>query len=153
MSAAAKAALVTLLTTTFAGDTAVLVSYGVPGPMPMPDVIAITDTRTDEDGDEESFDLTIVVSCYVGGGDAAQAVATTRAYSLWASVRAAIYAAPTLSGTARVTALANEHRTAETVAFDAHQVPVGRLTEIVGTVTVWSGRLLLGSVRSAHNVP
>jgi hypothetical protein len=154
MSAATvKAGLVTILTSAFATDGNVQVSYGVPGPSPIPDVVAVLDARGDEDGDEETHEFVLVVSCYVGGGDGAQAAATLRAHTLFAAVRTAVVAAPTLSGTCRVAALATRERTAETVAYDDGGAPVGRLTEISAEVTAWSGRPLVGSLSSAHNVP
>jgi cyanophycinase-like exopeptidase len=154
MSAATvKAGLVTVLTSALAADTNVQVSYGTPGPSSVPDVVAVLDVQSDEDGDEETYEFVLVVSCYVGGGDEAQATATLRAHTLFAAARAAIVAAPTLSGTCRVAALSTRERTAETVAYDDGGAPVGRLTEITATVTAWSGRPLVGSVASAHNVP
>lgn len=155
MSAATvKAGLITILTSAFATDTDVQVSYGVPGPSSIADVVAVLDSRTQDDGDEETFAFVLAVSCYVGGGDEAQQTATLRADTLFAAARAAIVAAPTLSATCRVAELATEKRTAETVAYDASsRVPVGRLTEITAEVTAWSGRTLLGSIAGAHNLP
>jgi hypothetical protein len=151
--ATVKAGLVTILTSAFATDSNVQVSYGAPGPSPIPDVVAVLDARSDEDGDEETYEYVLVVSCYVGGGDEAQATATLRAHTLFVAARAAIVAAPTLSSTCRVAAVDTGQRTAETVAYDDGGAPVGRLTEITAAVTAWSGRPLVGSVASAHNVP
>jgi hypothetical protein len=154
MSAATvKAGLVAILTTAFATDTNVQVSYGTPGPSPIPDVVAVLDSRSAEDGDEETYEMVMVVSCYVGGGDEAQATATARAHTLFTAARAAVVAAPTLSATCRVAAVDTEQRTAETVAYDDGGAPIGRLTEITAAVTAWSGRPLVGSLTSAHNVP
>lgn len=153
-AATVKAGLVTVLTAKFAADGNVLVSYGTPGPTAVPDIVAVRDVSARPDGEEETFDIEVVVSCYVGGASAAQSTATARAYSLLADINTALNAAPTLSASCRVAILDFDHRLAETVAYDATgQVAVGRLSEIVASVTAWSGRPLLGDLASAHPVP
>ena len=155
MSAATvEAGLLAVLTTALVADAAVEVVIGPPGPTVMPDVVALTEVRADTDGEEQTFEIDVIVSCYVGGGAEAQATADARAYTLLDTIAAAIYASPTLGGTARQAALGPEHRIAKAVGYDVTgAVPVGRLAEIRATVTAWSARPLLGSLAAAHQVP
>jgi hypothetical protein len=154
-AATVQAGLVSVLATALAGDTAVQVTAGTPGPTVVPDIIAVgRDIQTAQDGEEQTYAVDLIVSCYVGGGAEAQPLATTRAYSLLASCHTAINAAPTLLGSCRVAALDFDHRNAETIAYDATgQTGVGRLAEIQATVMVWAGRPTLGSLLSAHIIP
>lgn len=155
MSAATvKAALRGVLALALAQDTRVLVCLGTPGPTPVPDVVAIMDDRGDRDGDEHTYRIDLVISCYVGGGRAAQEAATARAHEILDAIRDALYADPTLDDSCRVAALDLDHRNGEGVAYDATgKTGIGRLAEIQTEVTVWSGRPILGSVASAHVVP
>ena len=147
-----KAALTAELVAAFAGDTAVQVTSGVPDPSAVPDAVAVLGPiGAGRDGEEETFEYVLVVSCYVGGGQSAQATATTRAYALLDTAHTRINANPTLAGTCRVAAVDVEHRTAETVAYSG-ETPIGRLTEISAAVTAWSGRTLVGSLASAHTI-
>lgn len=154
MSAATvKAGLVGVLESAFAADTEVQVTHGAPGPTTVPDVVAVLDVDARPDGEEEIFEMAVVVSCYVGGGLEAQAAATARAHALLDTAKAAIDAAPTLGATTRTAALDPEVRTGEAVAYDTNQIPIGRLAELRGTVVAWSGRSLIGSVKAAHYLP
>lgn len=153
-AATVKAGLVSVLTTAFASDSNVQVTAGVPDPTSIPDAVAVLGPiSTGRDGEEQTYEFVLVISCYVGGGQSAQAVATARAYSLHATAHTAINTYPTLSSSCRVAAIDVEHRTAETVAYDSSsQAPIGRLTEISATVTAWSGRTLTGSLATAHTI-
>lgn len=147
-------ALAASLAVALAADTAVAVFDGPPGATVVPDVVAVLDARSYQDGEEEAADLTLVVSCYVGGGPEAQPIATARAYSLLAAVHARLLADPTLSGSCRVAAVNPDHRYAPGIGYDATgRVPLGRVTEISATVTVHTGRPMTGNLMSAFSLP
>lgn len=152
-AATVKAGLVGVLEAAFASDTLVQVTYGTPGPTTVPDVVAVLDVDARPDGEEETFEMALVVSCYVGGGTGSQQTATDRAHTLLATAKAAIDAAPTLGATARTAALEEDVRTGEAIAYDAVGVPIGRLCELRGTVVAWTGRTLIGSAKAAHYRP
>lgn len=149
-----KGALVALLATALAADRLVQVSYGVPGATVVPDAIAVRDSRVEPDGEEEMVTVEVTISCYVGGGPEAQQVATERAFVLLAAVKAAIDAAPTVSGSCRVAVVADEYQTGEAIGYDqTGNIPMGRLSQIDATVTGWTGRALLGSLANTHARP
>lgn len=147
-----KAALVVALTTAFAADGNVHVVAGEPGLSAAPDIIALADVTSADDGEEETFTIEMVVSCYVGGGDEAQATATARAYALLTTTASTIYANPTLGGACRVVRLNRDHRGVDGIAYE-QGLPVGRLCEITAQITCWSGRPVVGSLQSAQVVP
>lgn len=155
--ATVEAAMVSILTTALVADPLVQVFHGPPDDTMVPDVVAVApiDTYAGQDGDEETYTITVGISCIVGGGQEAYAASTTRAHALLATVRAAIAAAPTLSGSARVANMSPDYAVAKAVGYSPldRRTPVGRVTEVIATVTVWTGRLLLGSTASAHLLP
>jgi len=149
--ATVKAALVEALTVALATDKQVVVTYGTPGPTMVPDVIAVRDARAVVSGDEETFEIQTTISCYVGGGESAQATATARAYELLEAVRLAIYTDPTLDNACRSSALAVGHGYTETMAYDSTgQAVMGRLAEITATIGIWPDRPVIGSMANAH---
>lgn len=153
-TATIKAALVSALTTAFAADSAVQVVYGEPvNPPTTADVVAVMKARTDVDGDEEVATYDLVVSCYAGGGPESAATVAARAYTLLGTVRSTLVADPTLSSACRVAALLDDHEMAEAEAKAPGGMPVGRLATIEAGVRAWTGRGVLGSLASAHNVP
>lgn len=152
--ATVEAGLVAVLTTALAADTQVQVFHGPPDDTAVPDVVAVApvDSYATADGEEETYTITVGISCIVGGGQEAYAASTTRAHALLASVRAAVAAAPTLSGSARVADVDSDYTVAKATAgspFD-RGIPVGRVTEIMATVTAWTGRTLAHSLAAAH---
>lgn len=155
MSAAdVRTALVALLTETFLGDRSVLVSLGPPQPGPQPDVIGVLGDKQEQDGEVERFVFDLVVSCLATGGSEAHATASARAHYLLGEISAALVADPTLDGECHTAALGLDHGESFAVAYDqSGRVPVGRLSEIQTTIVTWTGRSLLGSVKSAHSLP
>lgn len=152
--ATTKDALIAVLSTALAGEAGVQVSHGIPDPSSVPDVVAVLDSTSDADGEEQRFDHTLVVSCYVGGGNAAAPMALARAHAWLDLIHATIYGDPTLAGGCRVAVLDPTYRSVETLAYDAGgSNPVGRLAEITATVRTWSGRPLLGSLARPHDAP
>ena len=136
---AVKAALKALLTSAFAADPAVGVSYGHPGPDPRDDLIAVMGvTGEQEPGPmrpnplrEERLRATVIVSCFVGGGPEAQQPATDRAYALLAAIETALRGDLTLGGLVRRADLV-EHELVE----DESEPPAtpGRIAEISAVI-------------------
>jgi hypothetical protein len=154
-SATIRVALAALMASKLRADTHVQVFDGRPPSAPaVPDVIALMADRTEQDGEEERVLIDLVVSCYVGGGSEAQATANIRAHALLASVRAAIYADPTLGAECRAANLDSDHTSDVATAYDpTGKVPVGRLAAIEATVSAWTARPLLGSLAAANVIP
>ena len=134
---ALKAGLVAMLRTAFASDPAVLVSYGHPGPTSAPDIVGVMGVAADQSvatlaatqPREESLRVTVLVSCFVGGGDGAQQAATERAYALLALVESALRTDPTVAGIVRKSQV-ESHDLAEDIAPAAAGTPIGRVAEL-----------------------
>lgn len=152
--ATTKSALLGALAATFANDPEVQVSHGTPDPSAIPNIVAVLDSTSEREVDEQRFDHVLVVSCYVGGGAAAGPLALARAHALLETAHLAIHADPTLAGGCRVAAMDPGYRSVETIAYDAGGTnPVGRLAEITATVHTWTGRSLLGTLASPQDIP
>lgn len=144
---AVMTALVDLIGATFAADPAVAVTEGHPGVNPLPDLIGVMGVAGTQEPStmrvgpaakrEETLRVTVVVSCYVGGGPEAQPVVKARAYALLAAIEDAIRADITLGGLVRRAGLV-EHELAMDIATyvdeSGDEVPMGRVAEISAVI-------------------
>lgn len=138
-----KAALVSLLSTAFASDELVQVSYGHPGPTPSPDIVAVMGVSSEQVSGplgparkrEETLTAVVVLSSYAGGGAEVQQVVTERAFALLSALETAVRADPSIGGLALSCAVV-DYVQDEDVAYapnpyDAGDpIPMGRVTEI-----------------------
>lgn len=136
----ASAALVAMVGDALATQPEVLVCYGHPGPVDSHDIVALmaaesaTEPTVMQVGPrplDETLDLTVVVSCWRGGGLEVQPAVTDRAYALADVIDTAVRADPTLRGSvwsARVAAIV------QAPVDDPDVLAKGRLTELSVTV-------------------
>lgn len=136
---AAKAALFTLCKQMFPQCQ---VTYGHPGPNQRDDIVSIGDIASQQSvatmnaqarPREENLAITVIVSCYRGGGPEVQQTVTERAYELCALLETELQTtSPTLSGTVRA-ARVTAHTAIE--SWDQATIEKGRVCEINMTVT------------------
>lgn len=140
---AVKSALVSALTTAYAvSDPTVLVTYGHPGVVVVPDIVAVMGVEAEQDPGpmrvspatrEERLSVSVVLSAYVGGGQEAQRTVTERAYALLAVLETALRADITLGGVCRKAQLTS-YVLAE--PDDPDTLALGRVAEIAAVVAV-----------------
>ena len=132
-----KAALVTLLTSAFASDGTVTVSYGDPGAAYTDVLVQVTDVEAEQEvaalrvrpSRDERLRVTVVISTYAGGGPEAQQAVTERAYQVFAVLADAVRADSTIGGTC-LTAGVAEHVMTEMDAADLDNGTQGRMAGI-----------------------
>ena len=134
---AIKAALVTMLTAAFASDTAVLVSYGHPGPSVDADLVIVGSIvgaqefaamKASHRSREETLGIAITISVSMGGGPEAQQPVTERAFALLASLESALETDTTIAGTCRGLSHLESFEAVE--SDDPEILALGRVTEI-----------------------
>jgi len=136
-----KAALVAALTTAYAADSLVRVFYGHPGPARFDDMVAVMGVTSEQQHGpmggtrprEETLRVTVVLSCYTGGGTEVQQTVTERAFALLGSMETALRTDPTLAGTCRWAQIESYESVEVT---DPDIIETGRVTEIFATVLV-----------------
>ena len=136
----ASAALVAMIGDALADQPEVLICYGHPGPTPAEDIVALmaaestTEPTVMQIGPrplDETLDLTVVVSCWRGGGLEVQPAVTDRAYSLADVIDTTVRGDPTLRGSvwsAHVAAIV------QAPVDDPELLATGRLAELSVTV-------------------
>lgn len=134
---AMKVALVSALQS--AMPTGVQVSYGHPGSTMVEDLVAVMGVIAEQEVTTlattrpraETLRITVVVSCYRGGGPEVQQIVTERAYALLAYVESSIRTDPTIGGTVWRSLL----ESADMVeADDPDVLAQGRVTEISAVI-------------------
>lgn len=134
----AKAALVAALQAAL--GSAVLVTYGPPGPNQPDDIVAVMDVRGGQvmatmgnRSREETLDIDVVISCYRGGGTEVQQTVTERAYALMASLEVYLKTTdPSIGGTVRSNAGITTHDMTEDATTK------GRVAEIALTILAFA---------------
>lgn len=138
-----KSGLVTMLTTAFADEPTVRVSYGHPGLAPEPDLVGVMGVLTEQEtatlgnrSREETLRVAVTVSCAVGGGPEAQQAATERAYALLADIESALRTDPTVGGACRMAVVEGADLAEDIWWAEAYDPPVavGRVAEITATI-------------------
>lgn len=145
MSAGAtyKAALVSALTTAFAADESVLVSYGDPGDVDIPDIVAVLGLSSEQSAGpmgparsrEEVLTATVVVSSFVGGGPDVQQAATERSFAVLSTIKTTLRDNCSLGGVVRSCEVAMYDQD-ESVAYmkdvyGGDPVAIGQLSTLV----------------------
>ncbi len=136
---AAKAAVYAACASLFSDPVQVV--YGHPGTNQEDDIVAVRGVRSLQDvatmgtgrAREETLEIEVVFSCYRGGGEEAQQVATERAYALLGLLEDHLQTTDyTLGGVVRL-ARVTESTLAE--SDDPDVLAMGRVAEIAATVT------------------
>lgn len=136
-----KAAVVALLRVAFAADGAVTVAYGDPGGYRTADLVQVTQVEAEQEiaalrvrpSRDERLRVTVVISCWVGGGPEAQQPATERAYTLLAVLADAVRADTSLGGLCLTVQLV-EHVMDEMAADDPEHGTQGRVSGIAAVI-------------------
>lgn len=115
----------------------VLVTFGAPGAYNPNDIVSFLDISADQDvatlgtnrGRDETIELTVSVSCVVGGMQEAELQSHNRAYDLLRAIESyARRTDPTIGGTVRSCFLVRHGSAGQT---DPALIAKGRVTEIV----------------------